>query len=175
MRPLNQFASQKLEQFAAKQQQRSLKGSARESGVWVMRHGKKLLSFSCNDDLGMSQHPEVMQAARTALDEYGVGAGASRLVTGNHLLYTALEAQLAKMKHAEAAFVFGSGYLANIGVIPALVGKGDLIIADKLVHACLIDGAKLSGAEFKRFKHNDVAHAKELLEKHTEQNLKGLR
>ena len=91
-------------------------------------------------------HPAVIAAAIEALQRYGVGAGASRLVTGNHPLYAELEARLARLKETEAACVFGSGYLANTGIIPALVGSDDLILIDELSHACIHAGAKLSGA-----------------------------
>ena len=133
------------------------------------RTTSSLISFASNDYLGLSQHPDVIEAGRAALLKFGAGAGASRLITGNHPFYEPLEALLARMKGKEAALVFGSGYLANIGVIPALVGKGDLILADKLIHACMVDGAKLSGAMFKRFRHNDIAHAEALLDEHRAQ------
>ncbi len=122
-----------------------------------------LLSFAGNDYLGLSTHPEVIAAGQAALAEFGAGAGASRLVTGNHPLYAPLEAQLARMKNQQAALVFGSGYLANLGTVTALMGEGDLILADKLAHACILDGARLSGATLKRFRHNDLTHAEALL------------
>ena len=145
---------------------RSLVPSHREDGVHVTRAGKRLISFSCNDYLGLSQRTEVKQVAAEAALNYGGGAGASRLVTGNHPLYAPLEEKLARWKGAEAALVMGSGYLANIGIIPALVGRGDLILADRLVHACLIDGARLSGAKLLRFRHNDLQDLDRLLAQH---------
>jgi 7-keto-8-aminopelargonate synthetase-like enzyme/very-short-patch-repair endonuclease len=145
---------------------RALKDTDRQDGVYVLRGSKRLISFSCNDYLGLSQHPKVKKAAIDAIEKYGVGSGASRLVTGNNSLYSKLEARLARLKGTEDAIVFGSGYLANIGIIPALVGRGDLIIADKLVHACLIDGAILSGAKLLRFAHNNMQKCEELLQKH---------
>src|SRR6185312_6261628 len=92
-----------------------------------------------------------------------VGAGASRLVTGNHPLYAELEARLAALKGAEDGCVFGSGYLANAGIIPALAGQDALVLVDELAHACIWAGARLSGGRVLRFRHNDVAHAEELL------------
>ncbi len=89
---------------------------------------------------------------------YGVGAGASRLVTGDHPLYAELELRLARLKGTEAACVFGSGYLANAGIIPTFAGRGDLILIDELSHACIWAGAQLSGAESLAFRHNDAAH-----------------
>jgi 8-amino-7-oxononanoate synthase len=98
------------------------------------------------------------------MERHGAGAGASRLVTGSHPLYSELESLLAEMKGTERALVFGSGYLANVGTIPALVGKADLILADRLCHACMWDGARISGATILRFEHNDFDHCRHLLE-----------
>ena len=148
MPALDDILRQRLQMLETKHTRRTLQDTTQEEGVWVIRGGNKLLSFSSNDYLGLSRHPEVINAGQEALKRYGSGAGASRLVTGNHPLYGALETRLAAIKGTEAALVFGSGYLANIGVIAALMTKDDLIIADKLVHACMLDGAKLSGAKF---------------------------
>jgi 8-amino-7-oxononanoate synthase len=144
---------------------RVLRVSARaaDSGVEVVQDGRRYVSFACNDYLGLRAHPAVIAAGAKALAEHGAGAGASRLITGNHPLYAPLEKKLAVMKQTEAALVFGSGYLTNLGVIPALVGKGDVIFADKLVHACIIDAAQLSGARLVRFRHNDMVHLEALL------------
>jgi 8-amino-7-oxononanoate synthase len=130
----------------------------------VRRGDREYVSFSCNDYLGLAHHPALIAAAREAIEHYGAGAGASRLVTGSHPLYAELESLLAEIKATERALVFGSGYLANVGTIPALVGKGDLILADRLCHACAWDGARLSGATLHRFDHNDVGHCRRLLE-----------
>lgn len=161
MNGLNQFALTQLAALEARQQRRVLR-ETRRAGVEVVQEGKFYVSFACNDYLGLSHHPQVLAAARAALEE-GAGAGASRLVTGNHAYYAPLEAALAAHKGTEAALVFGSGYMANIGLIPALVGKGDLVLVDKLAHACILDGAQLSGATMKRFKHNDLQHLESLL------------
>jgi len=164
MPALDVILQQKLALLEKRHMRRNLSESAREDGVHVTRAGRRLISFSCNDYLGLSHHPEVIAAAHKALDNYGAGAGASRLVTGNHPLYTELEKALADYKQAEAACVFGSGYLANLGTIPALVGAGDLIVADKFVHACMYDAARLSGATLMRFAHNNTQHARMILE-----------
>jgi 8-amino-7-oxononanoate synthase len=132
----------------------------------VVRNGRRLLSFSCNDYLNLSHHPAVKEAAAAALRQYGVGSGASRLVTGNHSLFTELETRLARLKETEAACVFGSGYLANTGIIPALAGPDDLLVMDELAHACLHTGARLSRARVLIFRHNDVQHAERLLSEH---------
>jgi 8-amino-7-oxononanoate synthase len=113
--------------------------------------------------LNFGQRPEIVAAAIDAIKRYGVGAGASRLVTGNHPLYDELETRLARLKGTEAACVFGSGYLANTGIIPAVVGPDDLILVDELAHACIHAGAKLSGAQFHLYRHCDSIHAETLL------------
>ncbi len=156
MTSLDEFARSKLGEAEARALKRSLAETAHAPGQRVLRGGRNFVSFCANDYLGLAQHPALKAAAKRAVDEYGAGAGASRLVTGNHPLYAELEAKLAALKQTEAALVFGSGYLANVGVVPALVGAGDLILADELAHACLISGARLSGARVVLFRHNDV-------------------
>ena len=138
MPALDDYLQQKLLLLESKHLKREAKTTQRGEGVAVTRAGKTLVSFSCNDYLGLSHHPKVMKAAKDAVDNYGTGAGASRLVTGNVPLYDELEAALARYKGTEDACVFGSGYLANIGTIPTLASAGDLILADKFIHACMI-------------------------------------
>ncbi|MET0293975.1 MAG: aminotransferase class I/II-fold pyridoxal phosphate-dependent enzyme, partial [Phenylobacterium sp.] len=154
---LSAFAQAKLDGLAAQSLRRTLQPTHRLDGVWVERGGRRLVSFSCNDYLGLSHHPEVKAAAREAVDTYGAGAGASRLITGDHPLFLQLEDRLAVLKGTEAACVFGSGYLANTGIIPTFVGPSDLILVDELAHACIWAGARLSGAQTVGFRHNDVA------------------
>ncbi len=166
MRSLNDFAATKLRDLEARHLRRSLLESAPLEGAWIERNGRRLLSFSSNDYLNLSQHPAVQDAAIAALRRCGAGAGASRLVTGNHPLYAALEARLAQVKGTEAACVFGSGYLANIGIIPALIGAGDLALLDELAHSCIWAGARMSGATLLTFRHNDAAHAADMLATH---------
>jgi 8-amino-7-oxononanoate synthase len=163
MRSLDDMAAGKLAALEAATLRRRLAVTARASGAAAERGGRRLISFSCNDYLGLTQHPRVIAAMQAAAARYGAGAGASRLVTGNHPLLAELEARLARFKGTEDAVVFGSGYLANLGVIPTLVGPGDLILADELSHACLHAGAKLSGATVQRYRHNDVRHLANLL------------
>jgi 8-amino-7-oxononanoate synthase len=162
MRSLEQFAGKKLAELEGAQLRR-MPAVTMRAGIWVERDGRRLLSFSCNDYLNLSQHPDVVAAAIEATKRYGVGAGASRLVTGNHPLYAELEERLARLKGTEAACVFGSGYLANTGIIPALIGPEDLILIDELSHACLHAGAKLSGAATHLYRHSDIGHAEALL------------
>ena len=166
MDSLEKFATEKLAELEGQHLRRWLVETDRTQDAIAIRNGKRLISFCCNDYLNLSQHPEVKQAVIAATQRFGAGAGASRLVSGNHSLYGELEAALARLKGTEAACVFGSGYLANLGIIPALVGSGDLILADALSHACLMAGGKLSGAETVTFRHNDMAHLEEMLRTH---------
>ncbi|MGH6838060.1 MAG: 8-amino-7-oxononanoate synthase [Methylocella sp.] len=163
MRSLDDFAHSKLAELERASLRRTLAESFRGDGPWVLRDGRRLLSFSCNDYLNLSHHPALKAAATAAIANYGVGAGASRLVTGNHPLFRELEERLARLKGTEAACVFGSGYLANTGIVPALASAGDLILIDELAHACLWAGTQLSRARTLVFRHNDVAHAETLL------------
>jgi len=165
MRSLDDFASRKLAALDDVRLRRTPVVTARD-GIYVERAGRRLISFSCNDYLNLSRHPTVIKAAVDAAERYGTGAGASRLVTGNHPLHVELEARLARLKATDAACVFGSGYLANTGIVPALVRSGDLILADELSHACIHAGAKLSGATVKLYRHADTDHAESLLLAH---------
>jgi 8-amino-7-oxononanoate synthase len=166
MHSLDRYAQTKLDDLQRRHLRRALTETVREDGIWVERDGKRLLSFSCNDYLNLTHHPATKRAAMDAIAEYGAGSGASRLVTGNHPLYAQLEARLARIKQTEAALVFGSGYLANAGIIPVLIGRDGLVLADELSHACLFAGAHLSRGKVLIFRHNDIGHARELLAAH---------
>ena len=166
MHTLDQFAQEKLAALAARGMRRVLAQTRREDGIWVVRDGRRMLSFSCNDYLNFSQHPDIKQAAIAAIDVWGVGSGASRLVTGNHPLYAELEQRLARFKGTDDACVFGSGYLANSGIIPVLAGEDDLVLIDELAHACLWSGTQLCRARVFPFRHNDLDHLKALLARH---------
>jgi 8-amino-7-oxononanoate synthase len=158
-------ASASLERFAANKlaglDRRNLRRRTRETrplgGALVERDGRQLVNACSNDYLGLSQHPAVIEAAAAAARQFGAGSGASRLVTGGHPLLFELEARLAAFKGTEDCLVFGSGYLANLAITPALVGNGDIIFVDTLAHACLHAGARLSGARVEVFPHNDMA------------------
>jgi 8-amino-7-oxononanoate synthase len=164
MLSLDQFARGKLKERDALKLRRSIVETDAGDGVRVIRDSRTLMSFCSNDYLNLSQHPAVKRAAAKAAEQYGAGAGASRLVTGSHPLYGQLEERLARLKGSEAACVFGSGYLANIGIIPAVTGQGDLILLDELSHACIHAGAQLSEGEVRLFRHNDIDHLQSLLE-----------
>jgi len=166
MKSLDRHAQDKLKDLQRRHLRRTLTESLREDGLWIERDGKRLLSFSCNDYLNLTQHPAIKQAAIDAIEKYGVGSGASRLVTGNHPLYAQLEVRLARIKQTEAAVVFGSGYLANAGIIPVVIGRKGLVLVDELSHACLFAGAELSRGKVLAFRHNDVAEARKLLARH---------
>jgi 8-amino-7-oxononanoate synthase len=160
---LDAFCAAKLAQLDAAKLRRRLVVSDRRDGLWIERDGRKLLSFSCNDYLNLSHDPRVKAAAAAAVERYGAGAAGSRLITGNHPLLEALEAKLAAFKGAEAACVFGSGYLANAGITPSLVGAGDIVFIDELAHSCLWAGAQLSKAQIVPFPHNDMDALEQLL------------
>lgn len=130
----------------------------------VTAKNESLLNFGSNDYLGLSRHPSLVEAGRRATAQDGVGATASRLIATDAATL-ALEAELADWKQKEAALVFGSGYAAALGTIPALVGRGDTVILDKLAHASLIDAARLSGAVVRVFPHNQVGRLEALLSK----------
>ena len=163
MRSLDEFATAKLGELERSSLRRALVDTTRVTAIWLLRNGRRLLSFCCNDYLNLTHHSAVKEAAIEALRVYGVGAGASRFVTGNHPLFSELEARLARLKETEAACVFGSGYLANLGIIPALIGPDDLVLIDELAHACLWAGARLARAAVVPFRHADVGHVELLL------------
>jgi glycine C-acetyltransferase/8-amino-7-oxononanoate synthase len=145
---------------------RSLEPLTRLGHGWVrlLDSDARLLDFSSNDYLALSEHPEVIGASIKYLQMFGAGAGAARLMSGDLEINHLLEQEIAGLKSMEAALTFGSGYLANIGIIPALAGRGDLIITDRLSHASIYDGCMLSGSRTIRFRHNDLAHLEQILQ-----------
>ncbi|MBT5809184.1 MAG: aminotransferase class I/II-fold pyridoxal phosphate-dependent enzyme, partial [Rhodospirillaceae bacterium] len=166
MPSLDEYARAKLSSLEQRQLRRTLVETDRQDGAIAYRDGRRMVSFSCNDYLNMSHHPDVVRAATEATARYGVGSGASRLITGNHPLFRELEGRLARLKGAEDACVFGSGYLANLGIIPTLMGPEDLILADEWSHSCILAGGAISKARQFVFRHNDVDHVEELLAEH---------
>src|ERR1017187_9755871 len=125
--------------------------------------GQPLLNFSSNDYLGLASYPALKDAAIKAVEKFGAGAGASRLICGSVAPFHELEDSLAAFKKTEAALTFSTGYAAALGTITALMGGDDIIILDKLVHACIVDAAKLSGAKLRVFAHNDLSDLEEKL------------
>lgn len=124
-------------------------------GAWLVVDGKKVLNFCSNNYLGLANHPKVVQAARGAMEKYGIGPAAVRTIAGTMDLHLELERRLAAFKGVEAAITFQSGFNANLATIPALVGKEDVIFSDELNHASIIDGCRLSGAKIVRYNHCD--------------------
>jgi 8-amino-7-oxononanoate synthase len=135
---------------------RELRRVESPTGTRAMIGGRELLNFSSNDYLGLANHPALKEAAIKAVGQWGAGSGASRLVCGSLAMHHELEEALAAFKGTEAALTFSTGYAAAQGVIVALLGKGDVLIVDKLVHACIVDAAKSCGAKLRVFRHNDL-------------------
>ena len=124
-------------------------------GAWLIVDGKKVLNFCSNNYLGLANHPNIVAAAKKSIDQMGVGPAAVRSIAGTMNLHTELEKRLAAFKGVEAAITFQSGFTANLATIPALVGKEDVIFSDRLNHASIIDGCRLSGAKITAYEHND--------------------
>ncbi len=154
--------SQDLDALASQGLLRSLTARPAAGGKFL-REGREVLNFSSNDYLALASDPRVVASSVAAVEQFGCGAGASRLMSGHLDLHEQVEARLARWLGAEAALVFGSGFLTNLGVLTALAGRGDVIIADRLNHASLIDGARMSGARLVRHRHRDVDHLAEVL------------
>jgi glycine C-acetyltransferase len=133
-------------------------------GAWLDVDGKRVLNFCSNNYLGLANHPALVAAAKQAVDELGVGPGAVRSIAGTMTLHVELEKRLAKFKGVEAAITFQSGFTANLATIPALVGKEDIIFSDRLNHASIIDGCRLSGAKIIAYEHNDVKSLEEQIQ-----------
>ncbi len=152
----HRFIKNKLKEISNKNQLRQLQVSNRIKNSIVVNGNIKLLSFACNDYLSLSTDKRLKEAAHKATTKYGTGSGASRLITGNNPLYYELENNLSKMKKSEACLVFGSGFLANLGVISALANKNDLILIDSLSHSSSFLGTKMTMAKIIIFKHNCV-------------------
>ncbi|MEO5657538.1 MAG: 8-amino-7-oxononanoate synthase [Nitrospiria bacterium] len=143
-----------LADVAHRRQARTLRAVVDGGGPRLILDGRSLINLGSNNYLGLAEHPRVERAAADAMSRAGVGAGASRLLTGHGAVHEALEAALARLKGAERALVFSSGYLANVGTIPALVGRGDLILADRDIHASLVDGCRVSGARLRVYRRD---------------------
>ena len=145
-----------LQEIESKGLTRRLSALEGAQQVRVVREGRKLLNFSSNDYLGLATHPALKQAAMAEWERSGFGSGASRLICGTLAAHEELDEAIADFKQTPAALSFSSGYAAAMGTIPALCGTGDVIILDKLSHACLVDAARLSGAALRVFPHNDL-------------------
>jgi 8-amino-7-oxononanoate synthase len=163
---VNSFVSELTQRLDAIREQglyRELRRVDSPQGTRIEIAGKTLLNFSSNDYLGLANHPVLKEAAIEAIEKFGVGSGASRLICGSLAPHHELEEALASFKGTEAALSFSSGYATAIGTICALLGKNDVIIVDKLVHACIVDGARLCGAKLRVFAHNDLNELADIL------------
>ena len=160
--------TQELSELKTNGSLRGLKAIGSRDGKWIDCDGKRLLNLSSNDYMGYASDEELakqfyaQQSDDNVLDEFGCGSTGSRLLSGNHTGYTKLEARLEEL-YGNSALVFGSGYHANIGILSALAGRGDLILADRLVHASILDGMRLTHAECRRYPHLDAGHLRKIL------------
>ena len=161
---MSDLFGEQLQALRAHSLHRTLREIGSAQGSIVDLVGKRLINFSSNDYLGLANDPRLRDAATAAIAKFGVGAGASRLISGTQSPHLQLESALAKWKGTQAALCFSSGYAAAVGTLPALVGKGDVVLLDKLSHASLIDGAKLSGATLRVFPHNHLGKLESHLE-----------
>src|SRR6056297_39108 len=162
------FMDKELEQLKEEGLYNTIRTLEGPQGAWVEMEGKEVLNFSSNNYLGLANHPETLQAAKKALMNYGVGPGAVRTIAGTMELHNKLEEKLAEFKKVEAALTFQSGYNSNLAVIPAIVGKGDVIYSDELNHASIIDACRLSGAKIKVYKHGDMESLESILQEERE-------
>lgn len=163
MSSLNEHLEARLALVTDQGLRRQLREIESPQGPQIQTGGDELINFSSNDYLGLANHPKLKEAAIEAIERFGAGAGASRLICGSLKLFHDLEESLANFKQTEAALTFSTGYAAAVGSIPALIGKDDIVIIDKLVHACIVDAARLAGAKLRVFKHNDLDDLERIL------------
>jgi len=156
--------SAQLDEIKQQQLYRSRQVIEGPQGARVQIAGQSYDNFSSNDYLGLANHPKIVAAFKAAADDYGVGSGSAHLICGHSHQHHALEEELAEFTGRERALVFSTGYMANLGVISALVTKGDEVLQDKLNHASLIDGGLISGAKFRRYPHANLARLEQLLQ-----------
>ena len=157
------FLRDQLEDLKRSGLYRSLREVEGPPGTTIVIDGRKLLQFSSNNYLGLANHPRLKAAAMAAVERYGVGSGASRLVCGNLDLNRKLEEKLAQLKKKEAALLYSTGYMANLGVIAALAGEGDLILSDEFNHASIVDACRLSRAQTRVYPHKRMDELEKLL------------
>ncbi len=163
MNTLDTELNQRLDALREQQLYRQLRRVDSAQSPRIRIDGRELLNFSSNDYLGLANDPVLIEAAADALRHFGAGSGASRLICGSLAPHHELEETLADFKGTEAALAFSSGYAAAMGTVTALVGKDDIVVLDKLVHACVVDASRLSGAKLRVFAHNDANELEEIL------------
>nr|MBF0223176.1 8-amino-7-oxononanoate synthase [Desulfobulbaceae bacterium] len=161
------FITDRLQQRRQSDSLRVLKDVTVVNTVQIVYQGQPCINFSSNDYLGLSQHPAIKQGSIDFVKRYGAGSTASRLVCGNRDFFGAIETQLAELKNTEESLIFSSGYQLNVTLLPALADKDTVILADRLCHNSLIQGALLSRASLFRFRHNELSHLSDLLKKYT--------
>ena len=154
--PFSQLTTS-LDDIARQGLYRSRRVIASPQGINLEIDGRHIVNFCSNDYLGLANHPDVVNAFKAGADKYGVGSGSAHLICGHSAAHHALEEELAEFTGRDRALLFSTGYMANIGVISALLGRGDAVFEDRLNHASLLDGGLLSGARFKRYAHADAA------------------
>ncbi len=159
------YLYEECEKLKSQELWRTLRRVESEQSSRVIVEGKLYINFSSNDYLGLASHHSLKEAAIKAVEKYGAGSGASRLICGSISIHHKLEERLATFKQTEAALSFSSGYLTAIGAICSLVGKGDIVVLDRLAHACLIDAARLSGAKLMVFHHNNCENLESVLKR----------
>src|SRR5208282_2508334 len=164
MRDPTAFLGEEYRQLVAAQLDWRLRVLEGPSSPWCEIDGKRVLMFCSNNYLGLSNHPKLKEAARRAIDTHGVGSGSVRPIAGTMDLHVELERRLARFKHAEASLVYQSGFATNAGLIPQLVGEGDLVVSDELNHGSIIDGVRLSRADRAVYRHCDVADLARVLQ-----------
>src|SRR5262245_29188021 len=163
MRLLIHELAEQLDQLRDQNLYRELRCVNSPQSTRIQLAGQTLLNFSSNDYLGLANHPALKEAAVAAVQQFGAGSGASRLICGSLAPHHELEEALAAFKGTDAALTFSSGYAAALGTICTLLGKDDVIIIDKLIHACIVDAAKLCGAKLRVFRHNDLDDLERIL------------
>jgi 8-amino-7-oxononanoate synthase len=160
---LDSWLADRLAAIEAANLRRRVRTVGSAQGAEVVLEGRALVNFSSNDYLGLANDPRLKAAAAAAIERYGAGAGSARLISGTQSPHAELEAALAAFKRTEAALTFSTGYATALGTIPALIGERDVVILDKLSHACLVDAARLSGATIRVFPHNHLGKLERLL------------
>lgn len=157
------FITEEMENLKASGLYNKIRIIESAQGAWIQVDGQKVLNLCSNNYLGLANHPKLVKAAKDAIDNYGVGPAAVRSIAGTQAIHVQLDEAVAEFKKVEAALTLQGGFLANQAVILPLVGRNDTIISDELNHASIIDGARLSGAKIKVYRHNDMEHLEELL------------
>lgn len=157
------FVDKELESLREQNLYNQIRTLESEQGAWVVIGGRRMLNMCSNNYLGLAANERLKEAAKRAIDEFGVGPGAVRTIAGTMSIHIQLEKELARFKKAEATIVYQSGFNANLGTIPVLVGRGDIIYSDELNHASIIDGCRLSRAEIKAYPHLDMKALEEML------------